>query len=313
MSLVERRIGVVVEIVVLATLVGARAFAVDGVIEINQASALAGAVTPGDAPGFPVTISEGGSYRLTGSLSLAGGPANTSAVVVTTTNGVVVDLNGFSLVGPSVCAAQQACSPAGTAIGVDASAVPSVTVRNGVVRGFPGAGIFLGTRARVESVSVFNNGLVGIHVADHGIVRVSTAASNVGHGIQTGASVTVDGNTADGNGQNGIQTGLASVITHNAVAGNAIGIAAGGSSTLLANSARANLSVGIACNGCQLIGNAAHGNNGVGFQLDAGAGYAQSILRLNNGGSDQPQVGGGVDLGQNLCGAPDLGNGLACP
>lgn len=309
----ERRFGVLVCGVVLTIFGAASASAVDGVIEINQASALAGGVTPGDTAGFPVTISEGGSFRLTGSLSLIAGPPNTSAIVVTTTNGVVLDLNGFSVVGPSVCAAQSGCAPAGTAVGVDGSAVPSVAVRNGVVRGFPGAGIFLGTRARVEAVSVFNNGLVGVHVADHGLVRASTAASNAGHGIQTGASVTVDGNTADGNGQNGIQTGLASVVTHNAVAGNAIGIAAGGSSTVIANSARGNLSVGIACNGCQLIGNAAHANNDVGFQLDAGAGYAQSVLRLNNGGSDQPQVSGGVDLGQNLCGSPDLGNGLACP
>ena len=45
-----------------------RAFAVDGVIEINQARALAGGVL-GDAirdpPGFPVTIDRSGSYRLT--------------------------------------------------------------------------------------------------------------------------------------------------------------------------------------------------------------------------------------------------------
>lgn len=297
---------------VLVTLVGPRAHAVDGVIEINPASALVGGVTPGDAPGFPVTIGEGGSYRLTGSLSLAGGPPNTSAIVVTTTNGVVLDLNGFSLVGPSLCS-PLGCAPGGTSIGVDATAVPSVTVRNGVVRGFPGAGISLGTRARVDSVSAFNNGSVGIHVADQGIVRACIAASNAGHGIQTGASVTVDGNTADDNGQNGIQTGLASVVSHNVTAGNTIGIAAGGSSMVLANGARANRSVGIACNGCQLIGNAAHGNNGVGFLLDAGAGYAQSLVRSNNGGSDQPQVNGGVDLGQNVCGAPDLGNGIACP
>lgn len=33
------------------------AWAVDGVIDINQARALAGGVTPGDTAGFPVTIS----------------------------------------------------------------------------------------------------------------------------------------------------------------------------------------------------------------------------------------------------------------
>ena len=36
-------------------------YAVDGVALINQNAALAGNVTPGDAPGFPVTISVSGS------------------------------------------------------------------------------------------------------------------------------------------------------------------------------------------------------------------------------------------------------------
>ena len=38
-------------------------WAVDGVILIDQNKALAGNVTPGDTPGFPVTISLPGSYR----------------------------------------------------------------------------------------------------------------------------------------------------------------------------------------------------------------------------------------------------------
>jgi hypothetical protein len=67
-----------------ATLVPLPGAAVDGVIEINQSRALAGGVTPGDAPGFPVTISARGSYRLTGNLDLtapgaANDPVNTHA------------------------------------------------------------------------------------------------------------------------------------------------------------------------------------------------------------------------------------------
>jgi len=38
-------------------------FAVDGVVLIDQSHALAGSITPGDAPGFPVTITQPGSYR----------------------------------------------------------------------------------------------------------------------------------------------------------------------------------------------------------------------------------------------------------
>jgi len=43
-------------------------YAVDGVILIDQNHALSGNITPGDAPGFPVTISQPGSYRLSGDL-----------------------------------------------------------------------------------------------------------------------------------------------------------------------------------------------------------------------------------------------------
>ncbi len=46
----------------LLMIVPASAFAVDGVIEINNSSADAGDITPGDSAGFPVTLSEPGSY-----------------------------------------------------------------------------------------------------------------------------------------------------------------------------------------------------------------------------------------------------------
>ena len=47
------------------------ALAVDGVIEINQARAMAGGITAGDNPGFPVNLTESGSYRLTSDLTVA--------------------------------------------------------------------------------------------------------------------------------------------------------------------------------------------------------------------------------------------------
>ena len=59
-----------VTMIAALTCIGA---ASDGVIEINQARALQGGVTEGDTPGFPVTISQSGSYRLTGNLTVPGG------------------------------------------------------------------------------------------------------------------------------------------------------------------------------------------------------------------------------------------------
>jgi hypothetical protein len=68
-------------------------YAVDGVVLINQSQALAGNITPGDAPGFPVTISQSGSYRLTGNLIIP--DANTTAIQITAEN-VTLDLNGLA-------------------------------------------------------------------------------------------------------------------------------------------------------------------------------------------------------------------------
>src|SRR5512139_1391685 len=83
-------------------LAAGQAAAVDGLILIDQNKALAGNVTPGDAPGFPVSITRSGSYRLSSDLTVP--DADTTAIDVTTTaSDVTIDLNGFSIVGPVVC------------------------------------------------------------------------------------------------------------------------------------------------------------------------------------------------------------------
>ncbi len=79
----------------LALVLARPAFAVDGVIEINQARATAGSVTAGDTPGFPVSINATGSYRLTGDLNV---PAGLDGIDVNSDD-VTLDLNGFNIVG----------------------------------------------------------------------------------------------------------------------------------------------------------------------------------------------------------------------
>src|SRR5688572_23105176 len=86
---------------------------------IDQAKANAGNVTPGDTPGFPVTITQPGSYRLTSNLTVSN--ENTTAIRITT-NDVTIDLNGFRLKGPVVCSGPQGnCNLGGTGAGVDAT------------------------------------------------------------------------------------------------------------------------------------------------------------------------------------------------
>src|SRR3954463_6674651 len=77
------------------------------IVLIDQNRAIAGNVTPGDDPGFPVTISKPGSYRLAGNLTVPG--ADTSAIVITA-DAVTLDLNGFSIAGPLLCIAGPAAT-----------------------------------------------------------------------------------------------------------------------------------------------------------------------------------------------------------
>jgi hypothetical protein len=97
--------------------------AVDGVMLIDQNKALAGNVTPGDAAGFPVTISLPGSYRLSGNLSV---PAGTHGIVIASP-GVTLDLNGFMI---------SSAGGFGRGITDESSAQPRAAIRNGQIVGF---------------------------------------------------------------------------------------------------------------------------------------------------------------------------------
>jgi hypothetical protein len=65
----------------LAAAVASRALASDGVLEINHSCATAaGGCFPGDTAGYPVQITQPGSYRLTSNLAV---PASTNGIEVT--------------------------------------------------------------------------------------------------------------------------------------------------------------------------------------------------------------------------------------
>ena len=73
--------------------------AADGEVEINQACVAAGCFA-GDAPGFPVTITQSGSYRLTSNLS----PTTAQIGIDVTANDVAIDLSSFTIKSTNVCA-----------------------------------------------------------------------------------------------------------------------------------------------------------------------------------------------------------------
>ncbi len=92
----------------------AYAFAVDGQTLINQSTVTA-------AGGFPYTISQPGSYKLSGNLSV---PVTATGIIVTASN-VTLDLNGFSIMSVDASTSSLLVQTVG--------AVKAFTIRNGTL------------------------------------------------------------------------------------------------------------------------------------------------------------------------------------
>jgi len=185
----------------VALLFAAPAFAVDGVVLINQATVTA-------AGGFPYKITQPGSYRLSGNLMVTG----TTDGIDITVGGVTLDLNGFKITGPVTCSGQGStlsCSSS-TANGVSGPAVDATgscissagtTVRNGTIEGF-GDGVVLLCGGLVEEVQASGNDAIGIRAND-AVVRRNIASYNRLDGIRSGDSTVIE-NVADENHDNGL-------------------------------------------------------------------------------------------------------------
>lgn len=243
----------------------ASVFAVDGVVLIDQRAAMAGKITPGDAPGFPVTISHPGSYRLAGNLTVP--DAATTAIQITADD-VSLDLNGFAIIGPNTCSGNPVqCTYSGAAgIGVMAVAPTGVVspanvrVTNGVVRGMGGHGIrMMGDGTVVERVHSLMNGGPGIVVGEGSVID-SVAKYNASGAAVVGLIVR---GTVSTNNIFGIFIRPGGVATGNTSANNAVGGISLNYATALGNSAYNNAGYGIeaVCPGA-LTGNTAYKNQG---------------------------------------------------
>jgi hypothetical protein len=157
--------------------------AAGGVIAIDQAKAEAGGVTSGDAPGFPVTLSQPGSYRLMSNLTVTS--PNVHAIEVTS-NDVTLDLNGFVIQGPVTCMggspATITCSPASNAAGVFAWNKHLVNVRNGTIRGF-GVGVYGSYFGRLEDLRIAHVTEMGLNAGNATQVNNNIVYMSAGYGI----------------------------------------------------------------------------------------------------------------------------------
>jgi Right handed beta helix region len=252
------------------------AFAVDGVVLINQSTVIA-------AGGFPYRITQSGSYRLSGNLTVPN--VNTDGVDITASN-VTLDLNGFTISGPVTCTLGTypvQCSATGSGIGIKSSN-NNITVRNGTVQGMgrsgmdlEGAGGILVEDMHVDSNAGSSDAGIrnaGIVVGNVGIVTHCTVTTNAGHGIVAvgSASVTISLNNVTFNGGDGINGG--GEVSNNTVFSNGqIGI----------NSPAA------------AINNAVEGN--IGWGIFHANGYGGNVAQGNTGGA----ITGGASMHNNIC------------
>jgi len=122
------------------------ALAVDGVVLINQATVMS-------AGGFPYTITQPGSYRLSGNLTVPAGP---DGIDINTDN-VTLDLNGFTITGGG---------SGGNGVKTFNN---NITVKNGSVRNFTNDVIVQGTHELVMDMHA-SIGSGGVPTGSNGIV-----------------------------------------------------------------------------------------------------------------------------------------------
>jgi len=191
----------------LAGIFGASVAVAAGEVLITQQGALQGGVTPGDDPGFPVTISKPGTYGFASPINVKEEDRN--GIVIQAPD-VTVDLNGFTLHGRGK-----------GNIGIKGGR-RSATIRNGTITGFKGIGVEgAGDFWIVEKMRIVANGGTGIALGTGSFARIlrSTVAANQASGIFCGPACHIEGNSVAGNTMTGIfiSTGM---VRGNSIIGN---------------------------------------------------------------------------------------------
>lgn len=262
-------------------------FAVDGVYEINQLCVATGCF-PGDNPGFPVTLANPGSYRLTSNLDVRAlsTPENRTALAITASL-VSLDLNNFSILGPVSCTGTPvtSCTPSGgSGSGIILSTtINEVRISNGTIRGMGSAGIFCNEACIVRGMTLTENG-----------------GNGFGHNNR---AAVIEGNVIRRNGGNGIFAN--GQIVNNIVQGNGgVGIFSNPSSRIVGNQVLSNGGNGIRIPSGLVLDNIISLNGGVGIDFASISGYGRNVISGNAGGA---MSGTGFALDANLC------DTTACP
>jgi len=250
-------------------LIPGMAYCVDGVFEINQTCAQIGCF-PGDSPGFPIEITENGSYVLTSDIDVSGSPspANRNGIAVLA-HRVSINLNGFGIVGPTVCSGfptTTSCSPTGTGSGIitPVDQLAQIQIYNGFIQGMGFDGLACGFNCNVYDLRAVSNGNHGISSGNSDINFRNVQATRNGN-IGIFANGRVEGSTAIGNGGDGIFANPGSVLINNI--------------------SQQNGGRGVRCTSCLLSQNVIRLNNGIGVQFAFEAVFGGNLIAGNGGGT----------------------------
>ncbi len=202
--------------------------------EVEPRTPINATTCPGDADST-YKITQSGSYYLTGPLL---GQANKHGIKVNA-SGVTIDLNGYQLLGSLTSYSGVTTSGNGR---------NTITLKNGAVIGWGGAGVALSNASNlvVESVQAHSNGASGLEIGTTAVITRCTADFNDGYGIIAESDTVMTQCTARSNTQSGLRTSSHSTITACVASENGThGIELGAAGSVLNCTANANGTDGI--------------------------------------------------------------------
>lgn len=268
----------------LLLLIPAISPAVDGVREINQLCAVTGGCFNGDAEGYPLTLSNPGSYRLTSNLDVSGLPGPEDIIIIQISGSdISLDLNGFSIIGGLTCTGTPvtSCAPAGpNGAGVLVSgSADDVEISNGRIHGVGLAGILCLQNCKVNNM-VLSENIFGLSAEgnDYGVFINNVARRNLSDGFA--GNGLFEGNIATGNGGDGIDADAVSLVIGNQSSNN------GGD--------------GVNCSTCTLLNNTISMNAGFGADYSGNSVAGGNLITDNTMGEID---GTPFEVAPNRCGA----------
>ena len=198
---------------------------------------------------IPLTISSPGSYYFTANLTAA------STAILVQSDDVTIDLMGYSLSGT-------------TGSGVYISDASGIEIKNGTIRGFATAGIYvysMGTTHgnMIYKLKVMGNGYGATMSGNANIADSCIFADNTSNGLSLGTGGMIKNCTAYNNGSTGL--------------------AAGSNSSLIGNVSYSNGGSGVSGDyACTIKENTVYGNTSAGIFANVGSMVLDNTIRYNN-------------------------------